>query len=202
MTARLGASSATAQVDVIATGSAGLVINELDYDNPGDDTLEFIEILNTTELPVNLAGLAVVLVNGGNDTEYRRIALGGTLTAGAYLVLGSQALLDSLPAGVPAIALPLAKDNLQNGSPDAVGLLDTASGELLDALSYEGSITAGVLTGVADPLDFVEGTPTEAKDTNSAQGCLARLPDGQDTDDASADWFFTTRPTPGAPNLP
>jgi len=102
---------------------------------------------------------------------------------------------------VRTIALPLAKDNIQNGAPDAVGILDTATGELVDALSYEGSITAGVVDGVAAPLDFVEGTPTAAQDSNTNQGSLARLPDGQDTGDAAADWFFTPTPTPGASNV-
>ena len=32
--------------------------------------------------------------------------------------------------------------------------------------------------------------------------CHARLPDGTDTDDAAADWAFTTMPTPGAANVP
>jgi len=32
--------------------------------------------------------------------------------------------------------------------------------------------------------------------------CHALLPDGTDTDDAAADWAFTTMPTPGAANVP
>ena len=91
---------------------------------------------------------------------------------------------------------------MQNGSPDAVGLLDTTSGQLLDALSYEGSVTIGIVTGIAGPLNFVEGNAASAEDNNSFAGSICRFPNGSDTDDADTDWAFTTTPTPGAANVP
>jgi Calx-beta domain/Lamin Tail Domain/Divergent InlB B-repeat domain len=39
----------------------GLVINEVDYDNPSTDTTEFIELFNSTSSPYDLSNLAVVL---------------------------------------------------------------------------------------------------------------------------------------------
>jgi hypothetical protein len=39
-------------------------------------------------------------------------------------------------------------------------------------------------------------------DSNTVDGSLVRLPDGKDTNDAAADWAFTTTRTPGAPNVP
>src|SRR5262249_18720952 len=39
----------------------GLVINEVDYDQVGGDTAEFIEILNTTGAPIDLTGYHVIL---------------------------------------------------------------------------------------------------------------------------------------------
>jgi hypothetical protein len=53
-----------------APGGTHLVINEVDYDNVGTDTQEFVEIFNGTGAGVPLADYAVVLVNGGNNLEY------------------------------------------------------------------------------------------------------------------------------------
>jgi hypothetical protein len=51
--------------------------------------------------------------------------------------------------------------------------------------------------------DLVEGTPLAATvaDSNSVDGSLSRLPDGTDTNDAAADWAFTSTKTPGAANV-
>jgi hypothetical protein len=121
-----------------------------------------------------------VLVNGGDSLEYGRVALTGSLASGAYLAVSIEA---------------------QNGAPDGVALIDTASGALLDALSYEGEITAAVVDGVT--YNLVEGTslPAAVADSNTADGSLSRIPDGSDTNDAATDWAFTTTMTPGAANV-
>ncbi len=162
------------------TGSSNLVINEVDYDQVGADTGGFVEIENTGTAAASLDGVALVLVNGGDGAEYGRKALGGTLAAGARLVI------DVDP---------------QNGAPDGLALVDTGRGVLLDALSYEGAITAATIGTTV--FDLVEGTmlPVDVADSNTVDGVLARLPDGKDTDDAAADWAFTTTATPGAANV-
>lgn len=161
-------------------GTPTLVINEIDYDQVGSDTGGFVEIRNDGSAAATLDGVALVFVNGGDSTEYDRVALSGTLAAGAYLVVPKDA---------------------QNGAPDGVALIDTASATLLDALSYEGSITAAVIDG--HTYSLVEGTPlaTSVADSNTVEGTLIRNPDGTDTDDATSDWLFTTTPTPGAANV-
>lgn len=157
-----------------------LVINEIDYDQVGTDTGGFVEIANTGTGEALLDGIALVLVNGGDSQEYDRVDLTGTLAPGAYLVVDVDA---------------------QNGSPDGVALIDTGTGALLDALSYEGSITAAVIDG--QTYNLVEGTvlPTSVADSNTVDGSLSRIPDGSDTDDAATDWAFTTTKTPGAANV-
>ncbi|MGI5865009.1 MAG: hypothetical protein ACOX6T_23560, partial [Myxococcales bacterium] len=76
----------------------------------------------------------------------------------------------------------------------------TASGTVLDALSYEGEITVVSLPDIADPVSLVEGTATTVADNGSIAGSLCRrAPDGRDTDDASRDWAFCEL-SPGAPN--
>jgi hypothetical protein len=159
---------------------ATLVINEIDYDQVGADSGGFVEIANVGTESASLEGIALVLVNGGDGAEYARAALTGTLAAGAYLSIEIEA---------------------QNGAPDGVALVDTATKALLDALSYEGPITAATIDGQSYSL--VEGTVLDASvaDSNTVDGSLARIPDGQDTNDANADWEFTSTKTPGAANV-
>jgi hypothetical protein len=156
------------------------VINEIDYDQVGTDTGGFVEIANTASSAVSLDGLAIVLVNGGDGSEYRRLALTGTLAAGGYLVWETDA---------------------QNGAPDGVALLETGTGALLDALSYEGEIRTASIGG--QTYDLVEGSalPASVADSNTVDGSLARIPDGRDTNDAASDWAFTAVATPGAANV-
>ena len=79
--------------------------------------------------------------------------------------------------------------------------METSENTLLDALSYEGAITAATIG--TKMFDLVEGTmlPVDVADSNTAEGTLARIPDATDTGNASADWAFTTTPTPGAANV-
>jgi hypothetical protein len=200
VTATLGASSADATVTVDA-GASGLVINEIDYDQPSTDFDEFIEIYNGTGAEVDLSNLLIVLVNGGTDNEYKRIDLAqaGTLGAGEYLVIGSQPVLDAVPDGTVTILFDLESNNIQNGNPDAVGLLDLSTGTLVDALSYGGEVTAGNV-GSLGTFNFVEGTPASDRDSGSNDGSLSRTPNGSDTNDADTDWAFVATPTPGEAN--
>lgn len=161
-------------------GSARLVINEVDYDQVGADTGGFVEIANTGPAAATLDGIALVLVNGGDGSEYGRKTLTGSLAAGARFVIDVD---------------------LQNGAPDGVALVDTGKDALLDALSYEGAITAATIGSRV--FDLVEGTmlPVDVADSNTVDGSLARIPDGSDTGSAAADWSFTTTPTPGTANI-
>lgn len=181
----------------------GLVINEIDYDQINTDTTEFIEIYNSGSSPANLSGVALVLINGSNNAEYHRIDLSvaGVLNPGQYLVVGSAVLLQSVPAQALTISLGSVTDYIQNGAPDGVALVHIPTQAVLDALSYEGSITAAVITGFSAPVNLVEGTALSTADTGVSNGSLARLPDGVDTDNANADWQFAT-PTPGSANVP
>jgi len=202
LTATLGGSMAMSTIDVFAGG--GLLINEVDYDQPGTDADEFVEIFNATGAPINLSGLALVLVNGSDDSEYDRIDLGpaGTLGAGEYLVVGSSTLLATVPGTALTLTFGAATNNVQNGGPDGLAIIDTTTSTVLDALSYEGSITAAMINGFAQTTNLVEGTATSVMDDNANVASLIRDPNGQDTDDASMDWALTSTPTPGAVNQP
>jgi hypothetical protein len=203
VTASLDAASFSTAITIVAT-LGKLVINEIDYDTVGSpDNLEFIELYNGTGADVSMVGKTVVLVNGANNATYKVIALdsAGTLAAGAYLLIAQAAV--TAPAGTVRIALT-GTDQVQNGSPDGVALVDTVSGTIIDKLAYEGAMTAVAVTGVTGTVSLVEGTvlPATVADSNTAVGSLARNPDGTDTDNAATDWAFTSNITPGAANMP
>ncbi len=94
------------------------------------------------------------------------------------------------------LQLPFESNNLQNGSPDGIAIVDVAQGVVIDALSYEGAIDAGEIVGLG-LFSFVEGYLLQASD--QGEGSLARLPNGIDTDDAANDWAQAVS-TPGRPN--
>ncbi len=200
ITATLGTAMDTAQAVVSNLAGTGLSINEIDYDQPGADSAEFVEIYNAGSASVDLTGLAVVLVNGSTTPapEYGRATLSGTLAAGGFLVVGIPGQTLTLPAGVTRVDFS-GTTGIQNGPPDGVALVDTVGLRVVDALSYEGAITMASIMGFSAPVNLVEGTAATAVD--SGAGSLVRLPDGHDTDNADADWSLSATPTPGAPNM-
>jgi predicted extracellular nuclease len=163
-----------------------LVINEIDYDQPGTDDAEFIEIANTGQFDVNLGGVSIDLVYGLDVFVYQSIDLPSVvLAAGDYFVVCGDA------ANVPNCDLDesIDIDLILNGSPDAVALrLDDA---LLDTVSYEGNTPGG----------YTEGTALTVEDDGSEAGMgISRCPDGSDTDDNDADFEYWGI-TPGAANV-
>jgi hypothetical protein len=177
-----------------------LIINEVDYDQPGTDSNEFVEIYNPLSTPVDLSGVVLVLVNGGGGVpvEYPpRTTLSGVLPGFGYAVVKAA----TVPAPPDALTFPLGLANsIQNGAPDALALFFLPENTVLDALSYEGAITAATISGAPGTYNLVEGTPTAAIDDGNVTGSLARLPNGTDTNNAASDWAFSFVLTPGAPN--
>jgi hypothetical protein len=177
---------------------ARLVINEIDYDQPGTDLAEYIEIYNAGSVSAALDGIAVLLVNGSSNTEYSRATLSGTLAPGEYVVIGVTGQALTLPVGVARFDVPMMTGGgIQNGAPDGVALVDTVSMTVLDRFSYEGSITTASIFGRSENL--VEGTAFTTADSDSTPRSLCRRPNGSDTDVAITDWTTCT-PSPGAAN--
>jgi hypothetical protein len=158
--------------------NAKLVINEVDYDQVGADGNGFVEIHNTGGAAADLTNVDLVAVNGGDGSEYDRVGLTGSLAAGGFLAVAIE---------------------LQNGAPDGLALLHGTT--LIDALSYEGAITAATIGG--QTYNLVEGTALAAtvEDSNTVAGSLIRNPNGKDTNDAASDWAFTTTVTREAANV-
>ncbi|GAB5550869.1 MAG: hypothetical protein Sapg2KO_04600 [Saprospiraceae bacterium] len=158
-----------------------IIINELDYDQPGTDGAEFIELKNIGETAVSLAGLSLEFWNGSVNQAYNTVALPSvTLAASDYFVI-------CFSGNVPNCDLQLS-GSIQNGgaSPDGVLLLSGIA--VVDALSYEGDI----------PL-VTEGDALNISDNNVPQTGLSRIPDGADSNNNSMD-FQSVCITPGAAN--
>jgi hypothetical protein len=179
-----------------------LLINEIDYDQIGTDTAEFVELYNPGTQTINLDGTAMVFINGNNGLEYFRTPLSGTLAPGQYLVAGST---NVVPApGSLFVHFSLDQNAIQNGAPDGVLVINTRSQTVLDSFSYEGPINHAVLNWFSRPLNLVRGTvlASGVADSNVVNGSLARLPNGASTYNDNDDWSFTGTPTPGAANVP
>ena len=121
--------------DALQPSPAELVINEVDYDTPGSDDAEFVEIHNPGSDPVDLADYRLELVNGnGGGTYGPVVSLSGQLAAGSFHVIADAQFTE----------------DIQNG-PDAIRIVHT-TGRVVDAVHYEGEV-AGVGEGSPAPKD-------------------------------------------------
>ncbi len=124
----------------LTAGYSQIIINELDADTAGTDTMEFLELYDGGVGNTALDGLVLVLYNGSNNLSYNAIDLDGfTTDADGYFVIGN--------AAVPNVSIVIPSNGLQNGA-DAVGLY-TGDGtgfpngsavsmvDLIDALVYD-----------------------------------------------------------------
>jgi parallel beta-helix repeat protein len=168
-----------------------LVLNEVDYHQ--HETAEFVELYNRgLSGSARLVGSKLAFVDGDTGLTYLEVPLDPipALNAGDYLVVGDT------PGVLDAGDLPVVGFSIQPGIPDGIALVD-ADNNLIDALSYRGE-TISTEWG-----SLVEGTATTRFDGQVSGGgnaSLVRYPNGQDTDDASVDWTWTTDITPGAAN--
>ncbi len=172
-----------------------LVINEIDYDQPGADDEEFVEIYNDGADSVSLDDVQILGVNG-DGTVYRREALPAvTVDAGEFFVVGSSTVynVDHIVSGTSWI---------QNGAPDAIALVwnpttDPDNDQIIDTVSYEGAVPGGPAWGGT----WTEGTVGAPADDGGDDFLgLARHPDGEDTDDNDVD-FAARCTTPGTANV-
>lgn len=162
-----------------STPNTTILINELDSDQNGTDTAEFIELYDGGVGSRSLTGLVVVFYNGADNLSYVSYDLDGFTTNGAgYFTLGN--------AGVPGVDLVFPDNTLQNGA-DAVALyLGDATQfpngtaittiNLLDALVYDTS-------DPDDPELLVLLNPGQPQVDENAGGSgitvsMGRCPDG------------------------
>jgi hypothetical protein len=155
-------------------------INEVLYDPAGpDEGAEFVELYNSSQQQVSLAGWRLEAGNGASPGDWRTQWQGEahhTIRPGACFLIAGAAVTCAADARAPL--------SLQNG-PDAVRLV-TPQG-VVDLVGW-GNHTHG---------EFYEGAAAE----DAVSGwSLARVPDGRDTQSNAADFLARPWPSPGAPN--
>lgn len=176
------------------------MINEVDYDNPGTDTAEFLELYNPGTTSFSLSNVSVVLVNGANSSSYLTTSLASltSLAPGEYVVMGTTPVVSALPPAVRSLTFSMASDNIQNGAPDGVAVVSGAT-TVLDSLSWEGATTWDAGT-ISIPLQEGAASTAMLADSATDGGSIARVPNGSDTNVNATDFVFVGTPTPGARN--
>jgi hypothetical protein len=164
-----------------------VVINEVDYDNPSTDTMEFVELFNPTASSVSLTGWTLVHVDGGTGNELGRVALTGSIPAGGYLVV------QGMGSTVAGATLTLSSA-MQNG-PDGIVLLGPDG--VVDAAMYEGTIGMVTLMGGMT----ITVSESASIGTDPGAGALGRTPNGCDRNTPAMDWSLRAMATPGAANM-
>lgn len=170
-----------------------LKINEVDYQQPGTDDAEFVEIVNPTAEPINLAGYVLELVDAPPVGPWvlRDFPLPSVdLAPGDYFVVcGDAANVFNCDLDVdPSV------DLIFDGSPSAVALViapsDGVQPIIIDTVSYGGDVP-----GYTEGSGVVSGD----NDTDDYFG-ISRWPDSVDTDNNSVD-FSGRCHTPGLANI-
>lgn len=180
--------------------AATIIINEIDADTSGSDTLEFIELYDGGVGNTALDGLVIVLYNGSIDQTYAAFDLTGyTTNAEGYFVLGNEA--------VPNVSLVFPGNTLQNGA-DAVALYNgsitdfpngsaISTNNLVDAIVYDtnDSDDAELLSLLNPGQPQVNEGELGDKDNHSLQ----RMPNG-DGGALNTISYIPAIPTPGTSN--
>lgn len=170
---------------LVSSTQAALMINEVDYDQVGTDSAEFIELFNSGNHQLILEDYRLDLINGSTASTYRSFDLSGlSIDAGGYLVLCGNNLT------VMNCSLEVAPSNnlIQNGGSDGDGIALYQISELIDSLTYEGILSP-----------FTEGPAATPSDSNGLTMSLSRLPNGIDLDQNGIE-FVAGCLTPGSAN--
>jgi len=150
-------------------GEPVVFINEIHYDNVGNDTGEAIEIAGTAG--TDLTGWSLVLYNGSGGAVYNTRALSGTIPNAGN---GFGFVTETYPS-----------NGIQNGAPDGIALVN--NGVLVQFLSYEGSFT-----GVGGPAAGILSTDIGVEETSSTPlGASLQL---QGTGKKYEDFIWTATP--------
>ncbi len=183
-----------------ATEEINLIINEIDADTAGSDTLEFIELYDGGAGNTSLDGFTIVLYNGSIDQSYAAYDLDGqTTNAEGYFVLGNT--------DVANVNMILPNNGLQNGA-DAVALYQgdatdfpnnsaITTNNLIDALVYDTNDSDDAELLVL--LNAGQAQINEGELGNKDGHSIQRIPNGQGGA-RNTSTYTQADPTPGTEN--
>ncbi len=174
-------------------------INEVDQDQPGTDTLEFVELFGAPNQALD--GLVLVFFNGAGDASYDVYDLDGYTTDElGFFLLGSPQL-----PNVDAVLNPNAQGTIQNGQ-DAIALYEGNGSDWPTgtAVSSSNIVDAMVYTSQDGPDDVLTAALTPGQTILDIPGnsplSFSRVPDGGLVSDLTS--YFIQLPTPGFTNIP
>lgn len=127
-------------VDTDYIRAGGVWINEFDYDNPGTDSNEWVELVGPVGLSLDDYELVVIDQNGAVDSTHALVGADWTFTdetnGFGFCVIGvvapNEGAADYTPAG-------WTQDMLQNGPTDSIQLRIASSGGSIHLVDYEGN---------------------------------------------------------------
>jgi predicted extracellular nuclease len=178
-----------------------VLINEVDSDTSGTDTLEFVELYDGGVGSTELNGFVVVFFNGSGDVSYDAFDLDGYSTdPDGYFLLGNVGVS-------PTPNITFQDNGLQNGA-DAVAIYEgdgtdfpngtvAATVGLIDALVYDTDDVddLGLLVLLNEGQPQINENGSGDKDAHSNQRC----PNGSGGT-RNTDAFIQTLPSPGTEN--
>ncbi|MDD3807049.1 MAG: lamin tail domain-containing protein [Candidatus Marinimicrobia bacterium] len=162
-----------------------LFINEIDYDQPGTDSEEFLEIAGPAGTYTNVR---IELINGSTtpasmykSVDISSLALTNEKDGYGFFVIGA--------ASVANVDLTPSSWSIQNGSPD--GIVLKINGLIVDAVSYEGPM----IDENGNPMQMATPEGVDAIDDESGNTVsIQRL-------GLKGSPFHVALPTPGEANV-
>ncbi|MCA8975744.1 MAG: lamin tail domain-containing protein [Planctomycetes bacterium] len=164
------------------TAQSPIVINELAWDDTGTDDREFVELMATGTVPLDISGWELRFSSGASTTSFY-VPAATILLPGQFYVIGNAwSAPDML---VPPSSFP---------NTSRVVTIRDQTGTVYDSVGYEGYFA--VISG-----EQIEGDPIFADfvSTDNHETSYARVQNGLDTDWNSID-FRLARATPKQPN--
>lgn len=169
------ASAMDAGLDGSVDGECALVISEVQTGGASADD-EFVELFNPCATPISLEGMTLVYRSRSSNSNTHLLMLKGTLAGGSHFVAAGRGF-SGASQGLLASGL--------SATGGAVALL--RNGERIDSVAWGNATNA-----------FVESSPANAP---QQRGSIARIPDGQDTQNNARDFVQRSTSTPGSRNL-
>ncbi len=179
-------------------------INEVDPDQPGTDTKEFVELFGPAN--ASLDGLVLVFFNGvsGGNTMYSLVDLAGySLDSQGFFLVATQPLLDSLGASGAVLPTLQGQGDIQNGQ-DAIALYAGSAADWPAASpAVANNLIDAIVYGTDDPdatglLPVLTPDQIQLNDSGNSPNSFSRLPDGGAALNLAS--FVVQAPTPGATN--
>lgn len=170
--------------------AAEVSISEIDSDQSGADTREFVELYDGGAGNTSLSGYHLVLFNGADGSAYQTFSLSGKQTnALGYFVIGNASVS-------PSPGLTLTNGTLQNG-PDAAALYKLPNGFPVPAAPTAQNLISAIVYGNSNEssanLAALNGTGNVENENALGTGTTVSI-------QRCAEGFHLAAPTPAAVN--